>query len=872
MSSNPALVSQKVINTFYNDKKINKEFLNWLSKRKSSVSGIEFFLKERSQRTDNLILDLWKRSLLFDKKNLSLFAVGGYGRKELHPYSDIDLLILFIETIDKKTKSQIESFISGLWDFNLDIGHSVRSFKEEEKIVSSDLQAFTNLLESRFLFGDEKLRLAPNIILEKKSLWKKETFFNAKLKEQEERHAKFDNTEYSLEPNIKSSPGGLRDIHVINWLILNYSRKNHYFYNIDKALSNSEKKELQKSKLWLWTIRYLLHKEAGREEDRLLLHFQVLIAKKLFPSLKDNNKAAEKLMQRYFRSALNISEINSTLVQSFKENLIKPQRTSTYLRDKNFRVKNNLIELKDLQGFKKNPSLMLEIFVKLCENPRISGIHSETLRKLKEDRVLIDLDFRKKKKNIDLFMRLIRSDRLMVTQLEKMKQLGILGRYLPELGRVTGQMQYDLFHIYTVDAHTLQVLRNMRRILLGTYKNLYPLASKLIKNLPKLEILYIAGLYHDIGKGRKEDHSSLGTKIVNRFCQNHRLNKKDSVLIEWLVENHLKMSITSQKEDLTNRQVINTFAEIVENERKLNYLYCLTVSDISATNPNLWNSWNESLLNDLYFKTFSLLNTKQELTRYSQSEVEKLLISMPKKKQTKLKDLWKNFYPAYFESHPPELIIKHGQLISDRSSDSVVKFISSIDSLTPDSFVVYTKDRLNVLGTIVRELDTQDINVLDARLYGTKDGFCLDHIIVSDHEGEPLNLTKEKINNIEVAITNSLNKEDLKPKLIQKKMPRHFMALKIDTQIVVKHDMGNRWTQLDITTADRPGLLSAICSAFAKNNAFIRKARIATYGERAEDRFCISSLEETPFLKKKELHKLIFELKESLDRTAPDQT
>ena len=591
MSSNPALVSQKVINTFYNDKKINKEFLNWISKRKSSVSGIEFFLKERSQRTDNLILDLWKRSLLFDKKNLSLFAVGGYGRKELHPYSDIDLLILFIETIDKKTKSQIESFISGLWDFNLDIGHSVRSFKEEEKIVSSDLQAFTNLLESRFLFGDEKLRLAPNIILEKKSLWKKETFFNAKLKEQKERHAKFDNTEYSLEPNIKSSPGGLRDIHVINWLILNYSRKNHYFYNIDKALSNSEKKELQKSKLWLWTIRYLLHKEAGREEDRLLLHFQVLIAKKLFPSLKDSNKAAEKLMQRYFRSALNISEINSTLVQSFKENLIKPQRTSTYLRDKNFRVKNNLIELKDLQGFKKNPSLMLEIFVKLCENPRISGIHSETLRKLKEDRVLIDLDFRKKKKNIDLFMRLIRSDRLMVTQLEKMKQLGILGRYLPELGRVTGQMQYDLFHIYTVDAHTLQVLRNMRRILLGTYKNLYPLASKLIKNLPKLEILYIAGLYHDIGKGRKEDHSSLGTKIVNRFCQNHRLNKKDSVLIEWLVENHLKMSITSQKEDLTNRQVINTFAEIVENERKLNYLYCLTVSDISATNPNLWNSW-----------------------------------------------------------------------------------------------------------------------------------------------------------------------------------------------------------------------------------------------------------------------------------------
>ncbi|GIS75520.1 MAG: hypothetical protein CM1200mP12_12390 [Gammaproteobacteria bacterium] len=297
---------------------------------------------------------------------------------------------------------------------------------------------------------------------------------------------------------------------------------------------------------------------------------------------------------------------------------------------------------------------MLEIFVTLCENPKITGIHSDILMKLKKNRDLIDSSFKKKKKNNDLFMKLLRSKRLMVTQLEQMKQLGILGRYLPEFGRVTGQMQYDLFHIYTVDAHTLQVLKNMRRLLLGTSKDIYPFASELTQRLPKLEILYIAGLYHDIGKGRGRDHSGWEMKIVKRFCKKHRLTKKDTDLIEWLVKNHLKMSITSQKEDLSNPKTINNFTEIIGNEERLNYLYCLTVADISATNPNLWNSWNESPLNDLYFKTLNTINFKQESFKFSKKEAEKQFSSKTKSDQLKVRELWKNFYPSYFQSHPPE--------------------------------------------------------------------------------------------------------------------------------------------------------------------------------------------------------------------------
>jgi len=866
MSSNLILSNQEIRKASIQSKKnSDQEFLNWLKKRKSGVSGIENFLRNRSNTIDNLISSIWVTSNLSERENICLFAVGGYGRQELHPYSDIDLLILYKGKLNKNTRTAIESFISQLWDLDLDLGHSVRSTYEEEKIVTSDLEAFTNLLESRFLFGDQRLESVTKAIIERKNIWKKEKFLLNKIEEQEQRHKKYDNTEYNLEPNIKSSPGGLRDIHILNWLLLNYSRKNHRLRNLEKILSKAEIKELNKSKLWLWTLRYLLHKEAGREEDRLLLNYQLSIANQLFPKIKNSNSAAEKLMHRYFRSALNISEINTTTVQRFKENLVKPSKSKIVLKDKNFKVKNNLIELKNLNAFKKNPSLMLEVFVKLCENPKITGIHSDTLMKLKESRDLIDSSFRKKKKNNDLFMKLLRSKRLMVTQLEQMKQLGILGRYLPEFGRVTGQMQYDLFHIYTVDAHTLQVLRNMRRLLLGTSKDTYPFASALTQKLTKLEILYIAGLYHDIGKGRGKDHSGLGMKIVKRFCERHRLSKKDTDLIQWLVKNHLKMSITSQKEDLSNPKTINNFTEIIGNEERLNYLYCLTVADISATNPNLWNSWNESLLNDLYFKTLNTINLKQESFKFSKSEAEKQFSSKTKSDQLKVRELWKNFYPSYFQSHPPELIKDHSLVITKRKSDTAVKFFPKNETFNTDSLLVYTKDRLNVFRTIVGELDSQNINVLEASLYGTKNGYCLDHIIISDHKGDPLQLNKDQIREIELRITNSLEKDELKPKLVKKKLPRHFLTLKKDTQIEINHDMTNRWTQLDIKTADRPGLLSSICSVFAKNNASIKKARISTYGERAEDRFCIASLEETPFLKKSELDKLISELKTSLD-------
>ena len=516
---------------------------------------------------------------------------------------------------------------------------------------------------------------------------------------------------------------------------------------------------------------------------------------------------------------------------------------------------------------------MLEIFLKLCQNPNLKGISSETLRLLKEHRNLIDINFRKKKKNIDLFMQLIRSKRLMVTQLERMKQLGILGRYLPEFGRVTGQMQYDLFHIYTVDAHTLQVLRNMRRLYLGTTNDSFPLASKLIKRLPKLEVLYIAGLYHDIGKGRGEDHSNVGARSVKRFCKTHRFNNMDSELIQWLVTNHLKMSITSQKEDLGDMEVIRKFADQVSSLLKLDYLYCLTVADISATNPTLWNSWHASLLSDLYFKTRSYLKKDKSISTQRSSILLKkralnLLINRFHRDEKEISNLWRNFYSSYFESFNEEMLAFHGYLLLSSSEDSTIVEILHEQDFSVAQFLVYTKDRPNVFGSIINQIDIENINILEARLFGTKNGFCLDIIKVSDQQGNSLNKNQETLQRIRFSLLQELSKKELNPKFIKKLIPMKLKHFQQKTAIKIKHDMKNRWTQIDLETADRPGLLSAISKVFRDHNASIKKAKITTYGERAEDRFCITSPEETPFLKKKALEELINSLQESLDGSA----
>ncbi len=850
------------------DKELSNQFNSWLNKERGrQLKGIEYFLKKRSDNTDILITEIANEHGLSQMSYLGLFTVGGYGRSELHPYSDIDLLLLSDRPLINSDKRKLEQFISHLWDIGLDVGHSVRTTEESLTQAREDIQTMTNMLEHRKLLGNEEIYNQFLAILNTKNLWRNKLFLEAKLEEQFHRHERFNNTEYNLEPDIKSSPGGLRDIHTIDWILKNFQRNIFQdSINLNLVLTQDERNELCKSKHWLWTIRYLLHEEANREEDRLLFDHQITIAKRLFPSIKDANTAAEKLMHRYYRSALNISEINSTALQACKELTATSRLNQKKIIDKNFYEKNNLIYLSDPNGFKKNPSLLLGLFLKLTENPKIKGISSDTLRMLKRDRNLIDASFRAKTKNINLFLKLLKSNRLIVTQLENMKNLGILGRYLPEFGRVTGQMQYDLFHIYTVDAHTLQVLRNMRRMILKKSNDIYPLATKLVQKIPKIELLYIAGLYHDIGKGRGSDHSNLGKSIVGKFCSRHQFSEEDKKIVQWLVVNHLLMSVKSQKEDLSNPEVISDFAKTVKTKERLDYLYCLTVADVSATNPNLWNSWNASLLSELYTKTLEYLEKKDSVIlspKENKAEALKLIKTMRGIDVNKVQNTWNNFYSDYFENFNFRDLALHAKYQNKLHNKTLVEIIEK-DSDSLSTIMIYTKDRANVFATIIGILDSENINFLDANLFGMKNGYCLDFITISDQSGQLIKKNSSIANSLVIRLIDALDQETLMPKIVRRRLPRHLKNFHTETVIEYRHNMTHRWTEMDIKTSDRPGLLASICKVFLKHGALIKKARIATYGERAEDKFCITSKENTPFLKKDELKKLINDMNVSL--------
>ena len=845
-------------------KSLSRQFDQWLYKdRGRQIRGIEFFLKQRSENIDKLIRKAFIQTGLSSIDDFGIFSVGGYGRGELHPYSDIDLLLLSNKNLSRSDQKKIELFISLLWDLNLEVGHSVRTLKQARDQAREDLYTMTNMLEFRPLFANESLQKEYLKIIDTKNLWRNKPFIQAKIEEQIERHSSFNNTSYNLEPDIKSSPGGLRDIHTIDWLIKNSQRNLADKKKLPGLLTSDERKELNKSKYWLWVIRYLTHLEAKREEDRLLFEHQIAVSKKLFPSIKSSNQAAEKLMHRFYRSSLNITEINSTFIQGLKESYELTKFSKKRKLDNNFYVKNNLIHLYDLDGFKKNTSLLLDLFIKLSENPKISGIGAQTLRALKQDRHLINSDFRSQKKNIKLFLKLLNSKRLLVTQLENMKELGILGRYLPEFGRITGQMQYDLFHIYTVDAHTLEVLRNMRWMTLGKSREKFPLASKIIKKIPKLEILYIAGLYHDIGKGRGTDHSNLGKLIVNKFCKKHLFSDEDTHLIEWLVENHLVMSITSQKKDITDNSVIEDFAKKVKDIETLNYLYCLTAADVSATNPNLWNSWNASLLRQLYDRTKLFLEDEILESKSIDEQKAKALKLIDKNKRSKTQALWKRFYPDYFQSSDHIDLAMHAHNILESDQKTTIKLIEK-DKESLSTIFIHTKDKDNLFATIIGVLDSENINFVDAKLFGMKDGYCTDLITISNKE-EKILLNSDKSQILIDKLKESINQKILKPKIIKKRLPRHLKHFRTDTEINFKHDMLNRWTDIQIKASDAPGLLAAICQVFLKHGAVIKKARIATFGEKAEDMFSISSKQDTPFIKKKDLSNLIADLETSLN-------
>ncbi|MEH6588832.1 MAG: [protein-PII] uridylyltransferase [Halioglobus sp.] len=809
----------------------------------------------RARFMDALLAELWDQQQWLCA-DLALVAVGGYGRGELHPHSDIDILILLGEDTDA-CKSQLEQFLTLLWDIGLNVGHSVRTVRECTERAREDITILTNLLETRLIRGAGELVEATQNATATDKMWPSAEFFRAKLEEQESRHDKFADTEYNLEPNVKGSPGGLRDLQIIGWIAeRHFGVRSLEELSIDKFLNPEEMEELNRGREFMWRVRYALHMITNREEDRLLFEHQRELAQ--IWGFKDGDKlAVEQFMQTYYRWALALSHLNDVLIQNFDQEILRAgTEDEIAIINDNFQTRNGYIEARHDDLFKTTPPTLLEIFLLCGHDSNIVGISAPTIRALRDARSQIDDAFRNDPQNKETFLAILRTPHKMTRQLRRMTRYGILGNYLPEFGRIVGQMQHDLFHSYTVDAHTLEVIKHMRHFHYPEFQDRFPVSSRVARRLPKIELLYIAGLYHDIGKGRGGDHSELGAVDARLFCESHGLSERDTNLIVWLVKNHLFMSAVSQRKDISDPDVIQDFAKHVGDQNRLDYLFTLTVADINATNPTLWNAWRGSLLRQLYTETKRALRRglenpadKQEWIRETRKSATDILEYRGFTVE-ELEEMWSESGEEYFLREKAEDIAWHTEAIAnhyDKDTPLVLTRNTQDSSIAnPTQIFIHARSGPHLFSVICAELEQLDLSVHDARIYDATDGMSLDTFFVLDSSGQTLAEDSERIGLITERLTMALADVASYPDVVRRRTPRQMKSFSIPTETNMTVNPIKNVSVLEVSSPDRPGLLALIGRIFVDFNVQLQAAKIQTLGERVEDVFFLTDEQEQP--------------------------
>lgn len=820
---------------------------------------VRTLVNERATFMDRILFYAWNH-FSWDQ-DIALLAVGGYGRHELHPHSDVDLMLLHRRGSVKRYQDSIEQFLTFLWDIQLKIGHSVRSLSQCVAEAKADITVVTNLMESRTIVGDESLRRAMQKKTAPTKLWRSAKFFAAKRQEQQERHRRHGFTEYNLEPNVKEAPGGLRDIQTISWVAHRHLRTTSpKDLVLSGFLTEEEYSLLLQGENFLWKVRYGLHLLAGRPEERLLFDYQRQLAQ-LF-GFRDTTErlGVELFMQRYYRVVLMMRELNDVLLQYLDEVILRGDRArEVRLINERFQARDHCIETRHENVFHDQPSAMLELFALMGESEHLKGIRATTIRQLRQHRHLIDDDFRADPVNRELFMRLLRSSHKMSHQLTRMHRYGILGAYLPEFGDIVGQMQHDLFHIYPVDAHTLQLITNLRRFGNPKYAEQFPIAAHIYQNLTKPELLHIAGLYHDIAKGRGGDHSLLGADEVEHFAERHGLGKQESRLLRWLVENHLLMSSTSQREDISDPDVILKFAIIVGDRLHLDCLYLLTVADINATNPTLWTSWKASLLSQLYFETRRALMRglenpvdRQDWVNASRREALERLEAEGISQKTAT-SVWEGVEDDFFLQEKAEDIAAYTKAVVDLPADEQsVILIKDTGQETPiaTQIFVHTRDKANTFAITAVTLDRLRLDIQDARLHSTVTGGSFNTFYVLDERARPFGRDRATLEKVRQALTDALcdAQQGLAPVAvnIQRSTSRQLRHFSMRTVATIRNDLNADVTILEVVTPDRPGLLAHLGNIFMRFNLRLRSAKVSTLGERVEDVFYLTDADDEP--------------------------
>lgn len=835
---------------------------------KAALEAINHHLDVRFKEGENVRNLVYERALLIDcilhyawnqfswSDQISLIAVGGYGRGELHPKSDIDLLILTSKHPDQRDHTSSQSFLALLWDIGLNIGHSVRTLPECLKIASEDISVTTSIMEARLLQGGKALLDELTLESSPEKIWRNEAFFLGKQQEQKERHDKYNDTEYNLEPNVKNAPGGLRDIQTIQWVAKRFFNVTSLAALEDRGFfTEIEYTSLVYAEEFLWKVRYGLHMVAKRPEERLLFEYQQELATLFGYQDIDGQLAIEQFMHDYYRAVLSVRSLNDVLLQFLSEVVVsETNQTKIVPINERFQIRNNFIEVTQTNVFQENPSALLEIFVLSAHNKSITGIRATTLRLIRECGHLIDEDFRNNILNQTFFRTLLKAPYKLVSQLKSMKRHGVLGRYLPEFDRIIGQMQHDLFHIYTVDDHTLNVIEFMRRFTLPSSAKKYPLAVEIMKQLPKPELLYMAGLYHDIGKGRGGDHSILGAEEAVHFCQRHQLSKRSTHLVSWLVEHHLTMSSTSQKKDVSDPEVIHQFALLVGDQIHLDYLYTLTVADMNGTNPNIWNNWRASLLQQLYHETKRALRRglenpidREDVIAETQEAAMEILNQQTSIDEQAVWELWQTAGDDYFLRETAEDIVWHTKAILTQEDPEQPLVLISDHTVRGDHKVtqifIRALSKNNVFAAATGALDQLQLNIQDARIYSTVSGYAMDTFYVLDNDDLPIANLEVNGNTICRAIIEELNLSDNYSEIIKRRTPRQLKYFTAPTRTSISNDLSHEYTILEVISPDRPGFLSRLARIFVEYDIEVVTAKITTLGERLEDVFFITDKE-----------------------------
>ena len=819
--------------------------------------AVETLVSSRAWVVEQFLILAWNQ-LMPQDRSVSLVAVGGFGRGELHPHSDVDLMILLGATgPDDRLKASIEAFFTLLWDAGLLLGHSVRTLAQCEEEARADVVTVTNLMESRVLAGNTSLFTEMKSANAPGRVWPGPAFFDAKYTEQVARHARFHDTAYNLEPNIKEGPGGLRDIQMISWVSKRHLGADSLHGLVEHGfLTETEFADLHAGQVFLWRVRFALHLLAGRAEDRLLFDHQRQIAAALgYGEMCNSNAAVEKFMQQYYRVVMQLERLNERLLQLFQEELLVTADAPGENLGADFMVQNGYLGVRDEALFEQRPEAMMEMFVLLAQHPEIMGVRASAIRLIGGRVQQLDHRFQEQPEVLAAFYQLLRQPGGVYTQLQRMNRYGLLAALLPPFARITGRMQFDLFHVYTVDQHILFVVRNLRRFAYGKYAESFPHTAGIFRQTEKPELLYLAALFHDIAKGRGGDHSRLGAEDALEFCRKLALPEDESEQVAWLVRHHLLMSQTAQRKDITDPDIVVGFARTVGSQRRLDQLYLLTVADIAATSPKLWNSWKDGLLWALYTATCACLEAGFEApvdpSAHQESARHDAMAALLESGFSKgeVLSLWKHLPASAFQRFSTgQMQWATACVVASPADEPVVIAIRTRPELGISEVLVSAQDYTGLFAATTSVFDDMGLNVLSARVITTRNERSFDLFQLMSGQGLPLN--SHDSDSLVERLHAVLGRQQLIDP-VRRKLPRRLRPFASAPHISFDSARGGTVTALEIECTDRPGLLSQLAAAMVAGDIRIHDAMIATFGERVEDTFLVTDIQDRPLDKKK---------------------